>query len=175
MKTTILNNFPIRMMRGKTEVMKKQILVHTAILLFLTCSFLLAVAYAQSCENVVQTLNARLLPAIDEQELINILHTLNNTENKKLPAKFLTKREARLRGWKPGKDLWSIHGLKGMSIGGDRFWNLERRLPDRKWREADLDYQGGRRGGKRLVFSPVGERWVTVDHYQTFTEVPPCR
>lgn len=162
-------------MNVKTKVMRRRILVHTAILLILICPFLLADAYAQSCEKVVQTLNLGLLPAIDEQELIYILRTLNNTDNKRLPAKFLTKQEARSRGWKPGKDLWSISVLKGMSLGGDRFRNLERRLPDRKWREADLDYKGGRRGGKRLVFSRDGERWVTVDHYQTFTEVPPCR
>ncbi|MRR16081.1 MAG: ribonuclease [Deltaproteobacteria bacterium] len=163
------------MMSGRTKVMKRRILVHTAILLILICPLGLADACAQSCEKIVQTLNARLLPAIDEQELVGILHHLNNTGNKKLPAKFLTKQEARSRGWKPGKDLWSISGLKGMSIGGDRFGNLERRLPHRKWREADLDYQGGRRGGKRLVFSRDGERWVTIDHYQTFTEVPSCR
>jgi len=155
--------------------MRRRVLVHTTILLFLICPFLLADTYAQSCETVVQTLNARLLPAIDEQELIYILRTLNKTDNKKLPAKFLTKQDARSRGWKAGKDLWSISELRGASIGGDRFRNLERRLPDRKWREADLDYKGGRRGGKRLVYSRDGERWITVDHYQTFTEVPPCR
>jgi len=157
------------------RVMRRRILVHTTLLLFLICPFLLTDAYAQSCEKVVQTVNARLLPALDEQELIYILRSLNKTDNKRLPAKFLTKQDARSRGWKPGKDLWSISELRGVSIGGDRFRNLERRLPDRKWREADLDYKGGRRGGKRLVYSRDGERWVTVDHYQTFTEVPPCR
>ena len=45
----------------------------------------------------------------------------------------------------------------------------------RSWREADLDYKGGRRGAKRLVFSNDGRRMVTVDHYDTFTEVPACR
>ena len=155
--------------------MRRRILIHTTLLLFLICPFLLTDAYAQSCEKVVQTVNARLLTALDEEELIYILYSLNNTDNKRLPAKFLTKQDARARGWKPGKDLWSISDLRGVSIGGDRFRNLERRLPDRKWREADLDYKGGRRGGKRLVYSRDGERWVTVDHYQTFTEVPPCR
>ena len=65
--------------------------------------------------------------------------------------------------------------LRGSSIGGDRFRNLEGRLPDKKWREADLDYKGGHRGAKRLVFSWDGERFVTVDHYNTFVEVPACR
>jgi hypothetical protein len=132
-------------------------------------------AYAQSCEKVVRDVNVRLSPKIAEQELIDIIRNLNRTNNKKLPAKFVNKQEAQTRGWKPGKDLWSVSTLRGSSIGGDRFRNLEGRLPDEKWREADLDYKGGRRGGKRLVFSRDGVRFVTVDHYKTFTEVPPCR
>jgi hypothetical protein len=132
-------------------------------------------AYAQSCEKVVRDVNVRLSPKIDEQELIEIIRTLNRTNNKKLPAKFVKKQEARTRGWKPGKDLWSVSAFRDSSIGGDRFRNLEGRLPDQKWREADLDYKGGHRGGKRLVFSRDGVRFVTVDHYKIFTEVPPCR
>ena len=104
-----------------------------------------------------------------------MLRTLDQTNNRKLPSKFVTKHEARLRGWKAGEDLWSIDRLRGSSIGGDQFKNLEGRLPDNKWREADLDYKGGRRGGKRLVFSRDGRRFVTVDHYRTFVEIPPCR
>ena len=155
--------------------MKRRILIRSAILLLVLCSFLWTEAYAQSCEKVVHDLNVRLSPAIDEQELIEIIRSLNNTTHKKLPAKFMNKQMARSRGWKPGKDLWSIRFLKGSSIGGDRFRNLEGRLPDKKWREADLDYKGGHRGGKRLVFSQDGQRLVTVDHYKTFTEVPPCQ
>ena len=131
--------------------------------------------YAESCEKVVHVLNARLSPGIDEQELIEILHSLNKTNNKKLPPKFVMKKEAKARGWKPGKNLWSVNELQGLSMGGDHFNNREGRLPDNKWREADLDYKGGHRGGKRLIFSRDGERYVTVDHYGTFTEVPSCR
>jgi ribonuclease T1 len=87
----------------------------------------------------------------------------------------VTKQEAQSRGWKPGKDLWTVKGLRGSSIGGDRFNNLEGRLPKRKWREADLGYKGGPRGGKRLVFSEDGLRFVTGDHYKTFVEVPACQ
>jgi guanyl-specific ribonuclease Sa len=74
-------------------------------------------------------------------------------------------------------DLWKVKNLKGKSIGGDRFGNRERQLPDggRKWREADLDYKGGQRGAKRLLYSDDGLRMVTVDHYATFREVPACR
>lgn len=155
--------------------MIRKIVIRSAIILFVLCPFLLTEAYAQSCEKVVRDVNVRLSPKIDEQELIEIIRTLNRTNNKKLPAKFLKKQEARTRGWKPGKDLWSVSALRGSSIGGDRFRNLEGRLPDQKWREADLDYKGGHRGGKRLVFSRDGVRFVTVDHYKIFTEVPPCR
>ena len=155
--------------------MIRRVLIRSAILLLVLCPFLLTEAYAQSCEKVVRDVNVRLSPKIDEQELIEIIRNLNRTNNKKLPAKFVSKQEARTRGWKPGKDLWSVSALRGSSIGGDRFRNLEGRLPDQKWREADLDYKGGHRGGKRVVFSRDGVRFVTVDHYKTFTEVSPCR
>jgi hypothetical protein len=157
--------------------MKQRILTISAIslLILLTGIFLEAQAYAESCEKVVHALNVRLSSGIDEQELIEIFRSLNKTNNKKLPPKFVTKNEARSRGWKPGKDLWSVSALKGSSMGGDHFKNMEGWLPNNKWREADLDYQGGHRGGKRLIFSTDGSRFVTVDHYGTFTEAPPCR
>ncbi len=149
--------------------------IPSAILILFLCPFLLTETYAQSCEKIVRDVNVRLSPRIDEQELIDIIRHLNNTNNKKLPIKFVNKQTARSRGWKPGKDLWSVAALRGSSIGGDRFQNREGWLPDQKWREADLDYKGGRRGGKRLVFSQNGKRLVTVDHYKTFMAVPPCR
>lgn len=131
----------------------------------------------QSCQSVVHALNQRLHPGIDEKELVSVLRSLAASSNRKLPPKFLTKRQARKRGWRPGRDLWKVPDLRGKSIGGDRFQNREGKLPDggRRWREADLDYKGGRRGAKRLVYSDDGRRMVTVDHYDTFTEVPACR
>jgi hypothetical protein len=134
-------------------------------------------AHAESCESVVHALNQRLSPRIDEDELVSILRSLNGSRDRSLPPKFVTKRQARSRGWAPGTDLWAAPGLRGKSIGGDRFNNREGRLPDgrRGWREADLDYNGGRRGGKRVVFSDNGRRMVTVDHYSRFVEVPVCR
>ena len=128
-----------------------------------------------SCESVASAVSERLPSGLDQPELIEILRTLNHTGNRKLPPKFVTKREARSWGWKPGKSLWTIDRLRGASIGGDPFRNLEGRLPEGRWREADLDYRGGRRGGKRLVFTRDGRRFVTVDHYNTFVEIPPCR
>jgi len=147
------------------------------ILVFLVLGLLLGVrSYAASCEEAVLAVNARLPEKVTSQELTEMLRSLNRTGNRDLPPKFVTKREAQSRGWQPGTDLWSVPGLRGASIGGDRFRNREGRLPVRlHWREADLDYRGGRRGGKRLVFSEDGRRFVTVDHYRTFTEIPPCR
>ena len=147
----------------------------SAILVLFLCIVLQAAAFAGSCETVVHELNARLSPRIDEQELVDILRTLNRANNRKLPDKFVTKEQARAAGWRPGKDLWTVPALMGSSMGGDKFKNREGRLPDRKWREADLDYKGGHRGGKRIVFSRDGERFVTVDHYRNFVEVPACR
>ncbi len=145
------------------------------ILVFLTVFLLHSLALADPCETVVHSLNAQLSPKIDEQELVEMLRSLNSTDDRKLPPKFVTKKEARSHGWKPGRDLWSVESLRGSSIGGDRFGNREGRLPGKSWREADLDYKGGHRGSKRLVYSRSGERFVTVDHYRTFVEVPACR
>ena len=59
--------------------------------------------------------------------------------------------------------------------GGDRFANREKRVPAERGvvlNEADLDYAGGKRGPKRLIYGSDGRRWVTIDHYETFREVP---
>ena len=91
----------------------------------------------------------------------------------RLPARYVDKREAERLGWRPGEDLCRV--AHGRSIGGDRFGNFERRLPERQgrtWREADLDFACGRRGARRLVFSSDGLVFVTIDHYETFREVP---
>lgn len=154
--------------------MMHRVLIRSIIFLLLLCPFVLTQAYAQSCEKVVRSVNAHLSPRIDERELVEVLRYLNATNHKKLPPGFVSKRQARSMGWKPGRDLWSVNGLRGSSIGGDRFHNREGQLPYDQWREADLDYRGGRRGAKRLVFSRSGDRFVTVDHYNTFLEVPPC-
>lgn len=136
-----------------------------------------ATACADPCEIVVRQLNRNLAPKIDEKELVDVLRTLNATSNARLPDKFVTKRQARKQGWKPGKDLWATARLEGKSIGGDLFGNRERKLPDgaKVWREADLDYKGGHRGPKRIIFSNDGLRMITVDHYKRFTEVPACQ
>lgn len=136
-----------------------------------------APAFAETCEKVVQQLNRQLSPRIDEEELVAMLRTLNASNNRSLPPQFVTKKQAKRLGWRPGRDLSSLPRLQGKSIGGDHFGNYEGRLPKniRSWREADLDYKGGRRGAKRLIYSAEGQRNVTVDHYSTFHEVPSCQ
>lgn len=137
--------------------------------------FVIPVVNAAGCDEAVRLLNQRLPGKIDEAELAGMLAALNASRNASLPSRFVTKREARQSGWRPGRSLWEVPALKGKSIGGDRFGNREGRLPRGNWREADLDYKGGHRGAKRLLFSGDGQRRVTVDHYQTFIEIPECR
>ncbi len=95
----------------------------------------------------------------------------------RLPSCYLTKGQAQQAGWSPGANLWEQ--APGTAIGGDRFGNLERRLPAQyngQYLEADLDYHGGRRGAHRLIFvrnrPGSGLIWVTTDHYRTFHQVP---
>jgi ribonuclease T1 len=127
--------------------------------------------HAASCQSVAENINRQLHPSTNTGELSEILASLN--QQNRLPTKFVTKREAQAAGWRPGSSLWQ--SMPGKSIGGDRFGNRENRLPRGQYQEADLDYQGGKRGAKRIVFSKNGPRFITVDHYQTFTEVPSCQ
>ena len=85
-----------------------------------------------------------------------------------LPPNYLTKAEALALGWEAEKgNLWDVSDR--MSIGGDRFSNLEGLLPeDKKYFECDIDYQGGYRGAKRLVYSDDGWIYYTADHYDRF-------
>lgn len=127
-------------------------------------------SYAASCQDVADKLNASLKPKVNAVELAMVLSSLN--QQGQLPDKFVTKRQLQQAGWQPGKNLW--HALPGKSIGGDYFGNREGRLPKARYTEADLDYHGGKRGAKRIIFSRE-RRYVTVDHYQTFSEVPTCQ
>jgi ribonuclease T1 len=105
----------------------------------------------------------------DTAQFVLTIETLDRTG--KLPSTYVSKDEAERLGWKPGRDLSSV--APGKMIGGDPFANRERRLPAGiRYREADLDYQGGPRNAKRLIVGSDGERWVTVDHYRSFHKVP---
>ena len=57
----------------------------------------------------------------------------------------------------------------GMSIGGDRFGNYEGQLPKgERYYEADVNYDGGYRGGERIIYTEDGDVWYTSDHYESF-------
>lgn len=92
-----------------------------------------------------------------------------------LPPNYLTKQEARDLGWKAREgNLWEV--APDASIGGDYFGNFEELLPeksDRDYYEADIDYDGGSRNAKRLVFSNDGLYFYTEDHYESFNEMKP--
>ena len=90
-----------------------------------------------------------------------------------LPENYITKRDAEDLGWDSKKgNLWEV--APGMSIGGSRFGNYEGALPDKKGRkyfECDIDYEGGYRGAKRLIYSDDGLIFYTEDHYNTFEQL----
>ena len=76
-------------------MLKKRAGILSAVILLLISLSLISEAQASSCENVVAAVSARLQSGIDQPELMEILRTLNHTGNRKLPPKFVTKREAR--------------------------------------------------------------------------------
>ncbi|MDF0720707.1 ribonuclease domain-containing protein [Kaistella sp. PBT33-4] len=88
--------------------------------------------------------------------------------NKELPHFYLTKSEARALGWIPSEgNLCKV--LPGKAIGGDKFGNREKQLPQGKqYFEADVNYSCGNRNGHRIIYTKEGEVWLTTDHYKTF-------
>ena len=73
------------------------------------------------------------------------------------------------KGWDNGGDLWDV--LPGRSIGGSGFGNYEGILPEadgRRYYECDIDFRGGSRNAKRIVYSNDGLIFYTGDHYETF-------
>lgn len=91
----------------------------------------------------------------------------------KLPLNYITKAKAQEMGWDPEKGNLS-DVLPGMSIGGSAFGNYEGNLPratGRKYFECDIDYEGGYRGAKRLIYSNDGLVFYTEDHYKTFEQL----
>lgn len=90
-----------------------------------------------------------------------------------LPKNYLTKDEASELGWDSSEgNLWDV--APEASIGGDYFGNFEGLLPEepnRDYYEADIEYEGGYRNAKRLVFSDDGLYFYTDDHYESFEEI----
>lgn len=96
--------------------------------------------------------------------------------NGKLPSNYLTKAQAILAGWKPGKAL--ENSVPGGQIGGDVFHNTTGVLPakpGRVWFEADVGLTGtmsrSNQPGTRLLYSDDGLLYVTTDHYKTVMHI----
>lgn len=93
-------------------------------------------------------------------------------KNNKLPPYYVKKQKAEQLGWNSREgNLCDISDYK--AIGGDRFYNREKKLPEmkkRKWFEADINYRCGHRGSDRLLYSSDGLFYVSYDHYKTFKE-----
>ncbi len=100
-----------------------------------------------------------------KEEVALYIHTYG-----KLPGNYVTKTEAKKLGWKASEgNLQKV--CEGCSIGGDQFSNREGRLPAKEGRiyyECDIDYEGGRRNGLRIVYSNDGLIYYTADHYVTY-------
>ena len=101
-------------------------------------------------------------------EVALYLHTYG-----KLPKNFISKKEAEEQGFRFGEGDFG-EAFPGMSVGGSRFGNYEGQLPEksgRRYYECDIDYQGGRRNAKRIVYSNDGLIFYTDDHYKSFTQL----
>lgn len=102
------------------------------------------------------------------EEVAEYIHTYN-----KLPSNYLTKKQAMDLGWESNKgNLWDVTD-QGV-IGGDKFGNREGLLPKekgRQWYECDVNYEGGYRGGERIVYSNDGLIYYTSDHYKSFKQL----
>lgn len=100
-----------------------------------------------------------------KEEVALYIHTYG-----KLPSNYISKNDAKDLGWVASKgNLLDV--CKGCSIGGDKFTNREGNLPKKKGRqyyECDIDYEGGNRNAKRIVYSNDGLIYYTNDHYNTF-------
>jgi len=78
----------------------------------------------------------------------------------KLPSNYKKKSEF---------DKSQYTSANKLSTGGDRFYNKEGLLPSGKtYYEADIDYRGGGRNSKRIVYSSDLLIFYTDDHYRSF-------
>ena len=89
----------------------------------------------------------------------------------RLPSNYITKARARDLGWgSVTGNLWKV--APGCSIGGDHFGNYEGKLPTyTDYRECDIDYAGGSRNAKRIIYGADGSIYYTDDHYETFEKL----
>jgi hypothetical protein len=91
-----------------------------------------------------------------------------------LPSCYMTKTEARKKGWEGGALNRTV---EGKCIGGDVYGNYEGTLPKikGKYYECDIDtLNSSSRGAKRIIYDDDKEDidiYYTEDHYTTFTLV----
>ncbi|HGM9757849.1 TPA: ribonuclease domain-containing protein [Proteus mirabilis] len=105
--------------------------------------------------------------AIDEKTQANKVADYLQ-QHARLPDFYISKKEARAKGWnaKAG-NLCDV--LPGRAIGGDRFMNREKQLPE----EAGRQWFDEHRGSDRLLYSNDGLIYLTTDHYRTMQRVAP--
>ncbi len=103
-----------------------------------------------------------------KEDVAVYLHTYG-----KLPSNYITKGEAKKLGWESSEgNLDEV--APGKSIGGDKFGNYDKMLPEedgRIFKECDIDFDGGYRNSKRIVYSNDGLIFYTEDHYETFEQL----
>ena len=85
---------------------------------------------------------------------------------KKLPKNYYKKNQ-----FYDISDQWNMQNK--ISCGGDTFKNREGLLPKNDhYIECDIEYRGGGRNAKRLVFSiETLNVFYTSDHYKSFTQI----
>lgn len=92
----------------------------------------------------------------------------------KLPEYYITKKQARVLGWRNNKGNLAEIAPKKM-IEGEPYYNDNGHLPSkpgREWYEADISYTSGFRSDcDRILYSNDGLIFVTCDHYETFYEI----
>lgn len=97
-----------------------------------------------------------------------------------LPSNYVGKNDGISLYEATGKSFskWNFNPWKviGVMIGGDKFNNFASdpnyyhpNLPEGKYLEADVDYNGDNRGTKRLVYQDDCVIYYTADHYGTFS------
>lgn len=99
-------------------------------------------------------------PYTDKESVAYYIHSYHC-----LPPNYITKAQARKLGWRQGENLWDY--AYGKSIGGGIYNDTEEALPDasdRIWYICDIDYKGGARGHKYLLYSNDGLIYYTEDN-----------
>ena len=93
--------------------------------------------------------------------------------NGELPNYYITLDKALKAGFKFKKgNLGEVAPGKMLTRG--QYFNRNSHLPTkpgRIWCEADINYTGGFRNDKRILYSNDGLIFVTYDHYKTFIEI----